>query len=304
MNELNTPLVLIIFNRPDKARRLLEIIEQVKPKSVYIIADGPRSDIKDDEKLCHASREVFNSITWKCDVLKRYADSNLGLRKNISSGLTWVFSKEESAIILEDDCVPTNSFFPFCETLLNKYNNDSRIMAISGNNFQAGKKRSEDSYYFSKYFHCWGWATWKRAWEYYDDYLSIWEDIKDTEILNSFWQSKNEKKYWTSVYEKLSKNQINSWAYRWAFSIFVQHGLCIIPNVNLVTNVGFGDDATNTKEQSRFFNMERFEIDFPLKHPKGMIRNFVADEFTQKTVFHFYTLLDRVILKVKKILGK
>jgi hypothetical protein len=165
---MDIAVALIIFNRTDTTKKVFEVLRQVKPAKLLVIADAPRHNYPDDIEKCAATRQIIEQVDWNCQVIKNYSEKNLGNKLRISTGLNWVFEQVEQAIILEDDCLPHPSFLPFCEDLLDKYQDDQRIMTRSGNNFQFGRKRTEYSYYFSRYTLIWGWATWRRAWQHYD----------------------------------------------------------------------------------------------------------------------------------------
>ncbi len=181
---IKTPVVVIIFKRTDTTEKVFEAIRLAKPPKLFVIADGPRADHPGEAEKCEAARAIIERVDWECEVLKNYSDTNLGCAKRVSSGLDWVFSNVEEAIILEDDCVPHLTFFPFCEELLEKYRYDTRIASISGQNVQFGRERTNYSYYFSRYNHCWGWATWRRAWQHFDFDMKLWPEIKKGHLLD------------------------------------------------------------------------------------------------------------------------
>jgi hypothetical protein len=300
--QLKTPVVFIIFNRPETTKKVFEKIRQAKPEKLLIIADGPRKNHPEDKEKCAATRKVINGVDWKCKVLKNYSNTNLGLAKRISSGLDWVFDNVNEAIILEDDCLPNLTFFQFCKELLKKYQNDERIFAITGQNVQFGKKRTNYSYYFSRYFHCWGWATWKRAWNHFDFDMKQWPKMKNDNYLKKILKNNRAVKYWTKIFQSCYEGKINSWAYKWIFAGFISRSLNIIPNVNLISNIGFGTESTHLKDSKNpYANMPTEKIIFPLKHPPGMMTNKKADNFEQKTLFD-PTLFARIKWKLKRIL--
>ncbi|MGB3512172.1 MAG: methyltransferase domain-containing protein, partial [Microcoleaceae cyanobacterium] len=282
--KLKIPVVLIIFNRPDTTEKVFEVIRQVKPPQLFVIADAPRQKKMGESEKCQAVKEIINLVDWQCEVLTNYTEINLGCRERVYSGLNWVFSLVESAIILEDDCVPHPSFFRFCEELLERYRDDEKIMAISGDNFQFGNNPTEDSYYFSRYPHCWGWATWRRAWKNYDNRMQLWSEVRDSNWLENILQNTQAVKYWSEIFQD-NYQGFNSWAYAWAFACWNHHGLTILPKVNLVSNIGFGKEATHTSNINRFANMSVAEMIFPLNHPPLIIPNIQADDFTEKTMF-------------------
>ncbi len=283
---MKTPVVFLVFNRPDTTQRVFETIRQARPPKLLVVADGPRPDHPDDPEKCAAVRAIIDTVDWDCEVLKNYSETNLGCKTRVSSGLDWVFEEVAEAIILEDDCLPDLTFFPFCEELLDRYRDDKRIMVISGDNFQFGRKRTEYSYYFSIYNHCWGWATWRRAWQYYDVEMKLWGEIKNGnwlyDILQDYWAVK----YWSQQFEKTYQLKINSWAYRWTLSCWLQSGLTILPNTNLVSNIGFDLESTHTRNKSSLYsNLQTKSLQFPLTHPLFIICDKKADAFTQRKKF-------------------
>jgi len=272
-----TPIVLIIFNRPDLTAQVFETIRQVKPKKLLIIADGPRN--KSEEVLCQQSRAVTESIDWDCEILRNYADENLGCRNRVSSGLDWVFQQVEEAIILEDDCLPSLEFFSFCQELLETYRNDTRIWSICGHNFQDGQWRGDGSYYFSHYPDPWGWATWKRSWQHYDGDLKDWPNFHDRHLLEEVFDNSFEIEHWTQILNSLyHQNKPDSWAYRWIFTCLKNNALSIWPNVNLVSNLGFREDSTHCHQKSIFSNIAIQKIN-KIKHPTFTIRDKNADSY-------------------------
>ena len=298
--QLTTPVAFFIFNRPDTTLRVFEQIRHVKPQKLFIIADGAR--FIEEEDKCNKSRSIIEKIDWDCEVLTNFSDVNLGCKLRVSSGLDWVFDKVESAIILEDDCLPEPSFFEFCSELLTRYVNDQRVMMISGDNFQFGNKRTKDSYYFSMFPHCWGWATWKRAWQYYDVDMKLWLTIKNNNWLMDILNSKIVMTYWENIFQDVFDNLIDTWDYQWTFACWIQSGLTILPNVNLVSNIGFNNEATHTKKsKNRLANMYTESLTFPLIHPKFVVRNSQSDDFTQKSLFRL-SIPKFIKIKIKKIL--
>lgn len=183
--QLDTPIVFIIFNRPETTRKVFEKIALVRPKRLFVIADGPRESKLNEGEACAETRKIIDEINWNCDVHKIYSEINLGCKSRIVSGLNIVFDLTTEAIILEDDCIPDPSFFPYCESLLERYRNDERIGLISGNNFLFGDYDNFDSYYFSRYPHIWGWASWRRAWKKYDSQICQWPILREGEFLSS-----------------------------------------------------------------------------------------------------------------------
>lgn len=306
MNPLETPVVLIIFNRPKTTEKVLNSIRKVRPRKLFLIADGPRKNHFGDAKLCAKAREIAEQqIDWDCTISKNYSNYNLGCAKRVSSGLDWVFKSVDKAIILEDDCVPDMTFYPFCEVLLDKYEFDERIMSISGQNVQFGKNKTEYSYYFSAFHHCWGWATWKRAWKHFDFEMSLWEIQKAEAQLSHVLQHKKYISTWAKRLEATKKANINSWANRWMYACWMQSGLSVVASRNLVSNIGFNDNSTNTKaSNSRYSYMDAETIDFPLTHPPYVFRYIKADQYTQNTLYRPLSWPMRIKYKTKSFFEK
>jgi len=279
---LNTPVLFVIFNRPDTTKQVFYEIRKAKPKQLFIAADGPRKDHPEDTGLCQKTRAIVDQVDWDCQVSTLFRDENLGCKYAVSSAIDWFFSNVGEGIILEDDCVPDQSFFPFCEELLEKYRDDERIMMISGANFQFGKKKTEDSYYFSRYFHIWGWATWKRAWKLYDKEMKAWPEIRENGYLTNILSEKKLVRYWEVIFNSVYNGSIITWDYQWVFSCWIQGGLSIIPNINMISNIGFDHRSTHTKGENIRANMQTERMIFPLHHPKYIIRNANADRFTER----------------------
>lgn len=234
---ITTPIAFIIFNRPDLTEIVFEAIRQAKPNKLLVIADGPR--FTEEAEKCNRARAVIQNVDWECEVLTNFSDINLGCKYRVSSGLDWVFSEVEEAIILEDDCLPTPSFFNFCQTLLEHYRHDERIMHICGNNFHP-YSINDYSYHFSLYNHIWGWATWRRAWKYFDVEMKTWQQCKKLSLFDSLWIDSYEKKYWIEIFDQVSANLVDTWDYQWTYACWSQSGLSVNPNTNLVSNIGFG----------------------------------------------------------------
>ncbi|MDH6063302.1 glycosyltransferase family protein [Umezakia ovalisporum] len=283
MNNLNTPVAFIIFNRPDLAQIVFNAIREAQPKQLFVIADGAR--FPEEAEKCQQARHIIKQVDWDCKVLTNYADNNLGCRQRVSSGISWVFEQVEEAIILEDDCLPHPSFFPYCETLLDHYRDDKRVMAISGDNFQDGHKRTKYSYYFSKYSHCWGWASWRRAWKHWEFQPEKWIEFRDGGLMKFVCDHPYEEKYWTAIFNTLFlEGKPNSWAYPWAFTCWSQGGLTALPSVNLVSNIGFRVDATHTVGESKLANMLTQDIG-EIHHPPFVLCHREADIYTFDYVF-------------------
>jgi hypothetical protein len=277
---MKTPVALILFNRPVLTKIVFERIAESKPSKILLIADGPRRGNKEDVRKCAEARRVVENITWECEVYKCYSEINLGCKERVSSGIDWVFENVDSAIILEDDCVPHLDFFIFCDELLHKYKNDTRIMQINGNNFQFGKIRSEFSYYFSRHPINWGWATWRRAWQHRDNKMQNWPDVKRRKLLVDVLQNEQAMHLFTKMFQKTYDGEIDTWDHQWTYVCWLNNGLCISPNTTLVTNIGFGEDATHTKNPKNAWGyLPLSPLKYPLKHPPYILPDSEADRF-------------------------
>jgi hypothetical protein len=276
--KLTTPVAFIIFNRPDTTERVFAEIAKAKPTKLLVIADGARTHKEGEAEKVAATRKIIQRVDWTCEVLTNCSDVNLGCKLRVSSGLDWVFEQVDEAIILEDDCLPHFSFFRFCQEMLQQYRDDQRIGTICGNNFKFGEKRNGDSYYFSKYVHIWGWATWANRWNnVYDVVLNKWPSIRDEGWLDDILINKKEVGYWTSIFENIYQGKVDTWDYQLMFSIWLEGQINVIPNVNLVSNIGFGIDASHTIKGSTLESLPTEEITFPLKHPIQKIKCLRSD---------------------------
>ena len=296
--KLKTPVIFIIFNRPDNTRRVFSEIAKARPKKLLVIADGARTNYPDDKEKCSATRDIIETVNWDCEVLTNYSKENMGCKNRVSSGLDWAFTKVEEAIILEDDCLPHPTFFQFCDELLEKYRNDNRISMISGDNFQFGKQQTKNSYYLSKYPHIWGWATWSRSWKDFDIDMKSWPALRKTNWLQNILHNKISALYWRHIFNSVHKN--NSWAYPWTFSCWSHNTVSIIPTVNLISNIGFNTNASHTIKKDKYSEMKTSPITFPLKHPHLISIDQTADNITEKEMFSG-SVLSRTIKKILKI---
>jgi hypothetical protein len=270
------PVAFLIFNRPNETARVFERIRDARPRTLLVIADGPRNDAEHD--LVERTRSVVQKVDWSCDVRVNASATNLGCRKRVSSGLDWVFNEVNDAIILEDDCLPDPTFFRFCDEMLDRYRDEPRVMHVGGTNFQLGKRPTSDSYYFSAINQIWGWATWGRAWRsHYDVSMKRWPDMRNTSFLRDLIGEEIAAKV-KAGFDDIHAGRTDSWDNQWTFAMWLAQGLAILPAVNLISNIGFGASATHTrKANSAIANQPTEPIDFPLKHPSEISRNSPAD---------------------------
>jgi len=275
---LNTPVAFLVFNRPETTRKVFEAIREARPPRLLVVADGPRDGRLGEAEKCVAVRKIIDEVDWPCEVQKVYSDVNLGCKKRVSGGLDWVFSTVKEAIILEDDCLPSHTFFRFCEELLERYRDDTRVMQICGFNRLGCYKSYKYSYYFSKYGPIWGWASWQRAWRYYDVNMEIWPIVKKDMAIRFVSENRKEWNWRFSLYNKLYNGEIDTWDYQWGFAKLINSGISIIPAKNLINNIGFGDEATHTRNVNKDdFSSKPFDMDYPLIHPEYVIRNLEKD---------------------------
>lgn len=297
------PILFLLFDRPDITQRVFDIIRQVQPRQLFVAADGPRKDYPKDIEKCKQARAIIEQVDWDCELKTLFRDQNLSGPVANPEAITWFFNHVEKGIILEDDCLPDKSFFSFCEELLNYYKNDPEILMISGNNFQIGKKRGNGSYYFSKYPNTWGWATWQRAWKLFSYDISQLDKVNGgvKNRISGMANSVEEQKYWSDIYNKLKTNNIQAWDYKWIFTCWVHNMYAIVPNKNLVKNIGFTETATHTTKEPAFYKKIKLESESNVKHPSKKKYNVKADRFLFKNWFlRKNTMTQQAINIIKK----
>ncbi len=305
MDQNNTqfpvPILFVIFNRPDTTKQVFEVIRKIKPTKLYIVADGPRLNKNEEKNICEETRRITENIDWQCEVVRKYSDTNLGCKVNMSYGISWFFKNEEQGIILEDDCLPNESFFVFCQELLEKYKNVEKVKMISGDNFQFGRKYGNASYFFSNFPNIWGWATWRRAWREYDMDMKTYPEFKKNNKIETIFNDKRIQKFMIRLFDNLYDNRMNTWAGRWAYAIYNNDGVSIAPNVNLVSNIGFGENSTNTKKENNISNNIPTESLGNIIHPDSIIVNEEADDFLFEKIF-YKTFFEKIINRINMYL--
>jgi hypothetical protein len=293
----DVPVALFIFNRPDLTFRVFEEVAKQRPKKLLLIADGPRNEA--EREACEKTRSVAERIDWDCEVLTNFSNENLNCKQRFTTGFRWIFENCETAIIFEDDCLPHPTFFPYCEELLDRYKDDERVMTISGDNFQFGTRRSEYSYYFSRYSHTWGWASWRRAWKLFDPEASAWPELRKGNRLLELLGDEEVAAYWLRTFDsQFAGTADDVWDFQWAISCWAQSALTILPEVNLISNIGWRSDATHTKDElSAVGNLQTYPMEFPIKHPPVMVRDRDADRYTFERLFLSYDGMDRSLYR-------
>ncbi len=296
----DTPVLFLIFNREDTTRRVFEAIRQARPTRLYVAADGPRPERVGEAEKVQKTRAVIDSVDWPCEVKTLFREQNLGCQTAVSQAITWFFEHEERGIILEDDCLPDPSFFPYCAELLERYKDDERIGHISGNCFLPSLIPVGPSYDFSAISHIWGWATWRRVWKNYDVTFPYWTKHRHDKRLSSrLFLNLRERIYFSTFLSDVlaKKHGLNAWSTPYVFLLRLQNQLSVYPAVNLVTNIGLDTpDATHTKGKSHKLFYPSFAIEFPLKHPDNVLRNRKLDSITIRKSFFSYKRLLRWFL--------
>ncbi|MEI6463774.1 MAG: glycosyltransferase family 2 protein [Verrucomicrobiota bacterium] len=288
------PVVFIIFNRVECTRQVWARICEARPRTLLLIADGPRRDRSADAERCAEVRRLVETVDWPCDVRRNYAETNVGAARRIASGLDWAFALVEEAIILEDDCLPDPTFFPFCAELLERYRDHAGIAQIAGCSFQPQPAREFPCYFFSRYTHGWGWATWRRAWRLYDHEMKVWRTEREGKWLSAMIAHPDERAVWARCFDETLTGQVDAWDYRWTLAVWRRGMQSILPYRNLISNIGFGADATHTRRASPWAALAVSAMPFPLVHPDSLACDAAADEVTSRLVFRPPSLATRV----------
>lgn len=307
MNALNTPVLFLIFNRPETTRLVFEAIRKVKPKQLFIAADGPRANKEGEAEKCLQTRLIVENIDWDCSVKTLFRDKNMGCGKAVSGAISWFFEHVEEGIILEDDCLPNNSFFEYCATMLDYYRNNEKVMFISGDSALSEKfaDPKNETYYFSAIPRVWGWATWKKCWDSYIFDFSKTSSYSFHKKLKNYFDDKRMINFWRWTFFRMQHQDIDTWDYQWGFSIWMKNGLAVTPFVNMISNIGFGTDATHTTgdEESTRNNLPVYEIE-SIIHPQTIKQNkeldllMLSKEYRGRSTYRLYR--DKLRFKSKK----
>lgn len=298
-----TPILFLIFNRPEQTKKVFEAIRKIKPKQLFIAADAPRKSHHEDVARCAQCKAIVAEVNWDCELKTLYRTENLGCGAGPATAITWFFEQVEQGIILEDDCLPNESFFTFCEEMLQKYQGVKEVMMVCGTSYQ-NRPFDNYSYYFSKYTHVWGWATWRRAWDKYNFKLNAEDELTRNQVINKTFKNKREQKLWAYNF-KIIINGLDAWDYQWMYWIWKNNGLTIIPWKNLVSNIGFGEQATHTRDvDSKQAKMPRYALQ-DIIHPPKVKRNLPAERYERFQVlipsnYRFYN--QKLISGINKLL--
>ncbi|MCW5896054.1 MAG: hypothetical protein KIT50_10655 [Bacteroidetes bacterium] len=307
---LETAVLFLIFNRPDLTQKVFAEIRKARPKRLYVAADGPRNHVVTDASRCAEARQVLGQVDWPCAVHTLLRDENLGCKRAVSSAITWLFENEEEGIILEDDCVPARDFFPFCQQLLKRYRNESRIKAISGTSVSRDAFPSADSYIFSRHISVWGWATWRRVWEEYDIEMKEWPDLKKSAWLDGIFPETYMRRHWQTTFDLVHDGKLDTWDVQFVYSCLRNDGVAIVPPVNLISNIGVeGTHTTPGDTKRNFLPVGELAVD-NMEHPAKILVNETHDTLLFERLFKptvqgwVRNAVVRVVRRAKKMIDK
>jgi hypothetical protein len=302
---MKSAVLFLVFNRPDTTHKVFEAIRAAKPPRLYVAADGPRLNREGEQERCEEVRKIATAINWPCELKTLLRDDNLGCKRGVSEGINWFFENEEQGIILEDDCLPAQSFFLLCDELLELYKEDTRIWQISGSMFfPKGIVDIDADYIFSRYGPIWGWASWRRAWRHYDADLTQWKEMSQPAIIKNVYPNKHERVAKLILGTKLHNREIDTWDYQWGFAKNYNNALTILPKFNQIVNIGFGKDATHTFSFSENAPKINQEINHAINKPKYIYENIVYGDHFAKNVFKRNDKLLNALIKIKSYIKK
>lgn len=302
---LSTPVLFLTYKRFETTVQVFEAIRRARPKHLYFASNAPDPRKPDDHEKVARVRALLDTVDWDCTIHRLFRDEHLPVKISIPTAIDWFFEQEEEGIILEDDCLPSPDFFRFVEELLPYYRTKENVMCIGGSNFHDDQSLHRESYYFSRLVNIWGWATWRRAWEKYDVNMSKWPAYRNTNWIGRIFTGIIKRKYWKRIFDMVYNGAIATWDYQWVFSVWDNNGYCIIPARNLISNIGFGADATFTKNvENADANRPHELLQFPLTHPVSVKQDLAADEYVSSAIYkiNFRTVfLDQTYALYKKL---
>lgn len=297
---MNVPVLYLVFNRPIHTKQSFHELRKLKPRYLYVGADGAREGNKSDEVNCAQVRKIVKEIDWECTPHFLFNDQNLGTKVAVSNAINWFFKNVEEGIIMEDDCIPDPSFYSFAEEMLQLYRNDERIMHINGTNFLKGKRLvKESTYYFSNFCHVWGWASWRRAWDKYDVAMKDFQSIPRKDLIESISDDPRVSGYWYGCLDAVYRGKIDTWDFQWYYAFWKNKGYAITPSMNMVSNIGFDMAGTRTVSKfNRFSKMKRFPMR-KIVAPEKVVKDSRADTYAseQKMKELMPTFLEKVHYK-------
>lgn len=299
------PVLLLIHARPQQTQVVLEAIKDWDISHLYIAADGPRADRPGEIELCQSTRDIALGLAGDRPCTTLFRDENLGLASAVSSAIDWFFEHEDEGIILEDDCVPQQTFLPFCSELLARYRDTPHVMMISGNNFLDPSMTTANSYRFTRHAQIWGWATWRRAWQLHDPDIKQWSGLRSSSWLVDVCQGdRHAARYWRWIFDRVLRARHRSWDYPWTFSMWLNGGVAIMPGRNLVTNIGFGDHATNTQSLPLWYaGVTSGPLQFPLDHPAATSPDPLIDHWIDQNVLRTHSRWYRSMRLIARVAG-
>jgi hypothetical protein len=299
---LKTPVVFLVFNRPELTARVFAEIRRARPERLLIVADGPRAGRVGEAERCAQVREIVAGVDWSCEVETDFSEVNLGCRRRVSSGLDWAFEHVDHAIILEDDCLPDPGFFGFCEPLLERYADDPRVMHIAGSCVLPDLAQMPTSYVVSHFPFIWGWATWRRAWKQFDLQMSRWPEFLAEDGLGRIFADRADVAIWSRMMAATFRGEVDTWDAQWVLAVWLAGGMSLVSTSNLISNLGFGKDATHTVGPSPQAALPTRAPHHPLVHPATLVFDPALDDRFQRTVFRpRRTVIDRIWNRLKRV---
>lgn len=300
---IQAPILFITFNRPGTTQIVFNALKKVKPAKLYVFNDGPRLGNDSDKEARNEISRILNQVDWDCELKVNLCENNLGCGIGVSTAISWAFNNEDRLIVLEDDTVPAVPFYNYCSELLEKYKDDSRICMISGNNYTEEHNGSDNSYFFSKYGHIWGWATWKRVWDKFDLEMKDWPFFKDSNQLQNIFSRKREQRYFNDYFKRIyDKKCVNAWGPQWFYCRIKNYGFSIVPRNNLVTNIGVKGVHTGKETKAHFKPINEHYI--IVKEPKFILCNEYYDKYHFKQIISKKgSLIYKIIRKSRKIVN-
>lgn len=304
----DVPILYIIFNRLDTVKRVFPKICEKQPKQLFIACDGPRLDRNgESEKVREVRDWVLKNVTWECELKTSFQEMNLGCKRNVISAISWFFSHVEYGLIIEDDCLPNDSFFDFEKSMLEMYKDDNRIMMVGGCNNQTEKKFGNADYFFWRYNSTWGWGTWKRAWKLYDEKMTSWRDLKESQIMNYLFPNEEERATWIQQFDTVAFSDFDTWDWQWKYTMLINNGLCILPNYNFIKNIGTDENATHTIGGNFDYPYDELDI-MNITHPTVVMPQLDAEIYgylkTEKKNYRFSVIKSLIKRKPLSILYK
>jgi len=301
---MKSPVLLITYRRIETTKKVFEQLRQAKPARLYFSSNAADPAIPDETEKVRKVRDLLASIDWPCDVRTLLRTDHVDVKTSVASAIDWFFEEETEGIVLEDDCLPHQHFFAFCDEMLDRFRNTPEVSIVSGSCFQAPSFLLDSSYYFSKYVHIWGWATWRRTWSNYDRDMSFWPKWRESSEWATLFSDRVEERYWRGRFDSAYSGEILTWDYPLLASVWRSGGLTVTPSVNLVSNIGFGPEGTFSKNAESLLASAPVHNIFPLVHALTIQANDRADRFDFDFRFNgrFGRLGYRVVQGIRSIL--